>query len=123
MGISEKARDLFEFKNNLISIGFKEDLIAEIIRKFGDVIPVFGSQLQGFYVRPDGRRDPHFAVHGWYSILKVEGNSVWIKKLYHETADVFHCGTFWIPSTVGANMEMMDKGHPSPDSGYNPVGM
>lgn len=119
----QQARELFDFRNHLEAVGCKEDLIAEVIRRYGTHIPVFGSQLQGVYIRSDtGQRDPHTATPGWYSILNVEGSLVQIKKPYVETADVFECGTFWLPMVIAANMEMIDKGHPSPDDKFQPEG-
>jgi hypothetical protein len=119
----EMARELFEFRNLLNAAGFKEDDIAEIIRHYGTHIPVFGSQLDGVYIRSDtGQRDHHTATPGWYSILRAESGRVWIRKMYMETADVFECGTYWLPMIVMANMEMIDKGHPSPDDKFQPEG-
>lgn len=119
----QQARELFEFRNNLEALGCKEDVIAEVIRKYGAHIPVFSGQLSGVYIRSDtGQRDPHNAIPGWYSILKVEGNRMWIRKPYVENADVFECGTFWVPMVISANMEMIDKGHPSPDKTFEPEG-
>lgn len=119
--IEEQAVELFQFRNDLLACGFTDENTAEVIRRCGAVIPLYGGQMEGVYIRPDGRRDAHFAVHGWYSILEASKDRVLIKKLYVETADTFECGTYWLQSVVMANLEMMDKGCPTPDKTFEPV--
>jgi hypothetical protein len=119
--IEEQALELFQFRNDLLACGFTDENTAEVIRRCGAVIPLYGGQMEGVYIRPDGRRDAHFAIHGWYSILEASKNRVLIKKLYVETADTFECGTYWLQSTVMANLEMMEGTCPTPDKTHEPT--
>lgn len=118
--IGDHARELFQFRNDLLAIGFTDKDTAEVIRRCGAVVPIYGRQIDGVFIRSSGQRDRHFATHGWYSILSVQDKTIQMKKLYVETADVFECGTYWFPSVVMANLEMMDGGRPSPDNQFVP---
>ena len=119
--MSEVAQELFAFRDNLTAIGCDEELTSECIRLFGAHIPVFSDQLDGFYLRPDGPKERHFANPGWYSVLKVEGKTAVIQKVYVKTSHPFECGTFWLPATIAGNIEVIKRGHPLPDKSYIPA--
>lgn len=93
-------------------IGCCEETITEAIRLGGDRIPVFGSQMKGYYIRPDGRRETHFAVPGWYQIESTSGDqcSTIVMRSTHPRADAFECGSYWLPGFLGANLECVTKG-------------
>ena len=121
MRTSDELREaLYDHAEKLHAAGFRKPNIARLIVAYGEYIPVFGQQLHGVYIDPEGRRNPHTLVPGWYQIIRTEGKRVWLLKTYCPTADPFETSTEWLESTVMANDEMITKGHPSPDKSFDP---
>lgn len=108
--IEQNATDLFEFANNLRSIGLHENTIAETIRLCGDSIPVWGQQLPGHYDWLDGTRSCHTASPGMYRVMSVNGNVVTIKK-DGENCFPFVTGSSYIRTVLSANLECFERGY------------
>lgn len=118
--VEEIKDSLYQHAEKLHAAGFRKASIARLIVAYGEYLPIFGQQLQGVYIDPQGLRNPHTCVPGWYQIIKAEGKRVWLLKTYCPTADPFETGTEWLESTIMANDEMITKGHPSPDKSFDP---
>ena len=101
-------------RDHLAAVGCREETIAEAIRLGGDLIPVFGSQLKGCYIRPDGRRESHFAVPGWYQIMSIDCRILTIVKPSSVQPHRFECDAQSLLAVLGANLECVAKGHCSP---------
>lgn len=74
----------------------------------GDEIPIFGQQVRGCYQHGE-RMDPHFAIPGVYLVERIDGQSVWMRKLAPR-GDWFNCGLRDLLAFVGINREYVAKG-------------
>lgn len=107
MNVTAEYKRLIRFRNTLQSIGFDDETIAEAIRLGGHLVPIFSTQMDGFYVREDGRRDGHYAVPGWYEIAVNNHGYVVLSKGDGEE--------FWgsrtdLLAVLGANLEYVAQG-------------
>ncbi len=59
MRSTEEIREaLYQHAEKLHAAGFRKPNIARLIVAYGEYIPVFGQQLQGVYIDPEGLRTP-----------------------------------------------------------------
>lgn len=103
----QRTQELLCFRQKLCALGFDDETIAEAIRLGHNSIPVWVQQLQGCYIRDDGRRFPHFAVTGWWHIERVEGNCV---RLLDKNGERFETSANDIKAVLSVNLEYVAKG-------------
>lgn len=112
--IDDATRELFRFRDMLTDLGLHDETVAETIRICGARLPIFCTQLKGQYIRHDGRRECHFAVPGWYRLLKIGGlpsrATAFVIQKEHPGADRFIGWHGDLKMCLGANIEYVEKG-------------